>query len=677
MSLVRAVASAVVEGGSECNGVLACPHPAYGHLLPEEGREYWALLLVGRTYGGLHTRIVARNNIETPAARNMERRSGIEGVASCTRQRTFPRARRAGVRSGICTVLFGALDLGRSFGSLQTDMMMMVERTPRLGWITGLCGLILALASAGLSVADSQRPNVVIIMADDLGFSDLGCYGSEIDTPALDSLAASGIVFSNFHAASTCSPTRAMLLTGVDHHRAGMGNMYEFLASAPAQQGRPGYEGYLSDSVVTMAEVLKMSGYFTAISGKWHLGRQLVAAQAPVARGFDRSWVLWNGWAEHQTPTNSRVFVEGDYRVSYPRGRFSTEWYTDKAIEFIDTAVEQKSPFFLFASYTAPDWPLEAPAELIAKHRGDYDNGYEALRQRRIAGLIEKGIFPPGIQAAPIPVRRPMLHFEPPWEETRSWQDLSSAERAYSARLMEVYAAMIDSLDQQVGRLLEHLRLRDQFDDTLIIFLSDNGASPMSSEEAGLGNHLENVGHPGSFVGYGPEWARASTGPLRLLKGYTTEGGTRVPAIVKLPHRRQHRLTAEFASVLDIAPTVYELAGANYPQTFAERQLHPLSGRSMLPYLSGQRERIHGDGDTMGWELFGRAAFRRGPWKITWIERPFGRSDFELFDIENDPGESRDVRTLHPNVYREMVEGFEDYVRSNGVIVVRPRYWQR
>jgi arylsulfatase len=518
---------------------------------------------------------------------------------------------------------------------------------------------------------------VLIIMADDLGFSDLGCYGSEIATPVLDSLASQATQFANFHVAPTCSPTRAMLLTGVDHHRAGMGNMYEFLISAPAQQGRPGYEGYLNDSVVTIAEVLKTAGYYTAISGKWHLGRQLAIPQAPAGRGFDRSWILWTGWAEHFAPRHTIPFVEGNYRVPYPDGRYSTEWFTEKAIEFADEAIDQKKPFFLFASYTAPHWPLQAPDELIAKQKGRYDDGYDQLRKRRIAGLVKKGIFFDEVQAVPAPARRPPLQHDYPWEQTRSWQELSAAEREYAARLMEVHAAMIESLDQQVGRLLNHLEGRNQLDNTLIIFLSDNGASPSSSEPAMPGNELENVGRAGSFVAYGPEWAQASGGPLRLMKGYATEGGTRVPAMIKLPNSNQHRLTAEFASVMDIAPTIYELTGTTYPKTFRGHDLHALNGTSMLPYMTGKSDHIHADDYAMGWELFGRAAYRRGPWKITWIEKPFGASEFELFDIDADPGESRDVRQQHPDVYRAMVEGFEQYERANGVVIVRPEFWPK
>jgi arylsulfatase len=543
--------------------------------------------------------------------------------------------------------------------------------------------LVLILAAAIVSAtacmpqgrAESTRPNVLIVVADDLGFSDLGCYGSEIATPVLDSLASQGVMFSNFHTAATCSPTRAMLMTGVDHHRAGMGNMYEFLSSAPEQLDQPGYEGCLNESVMTIAEVLKEAGYHTAIAGKWHLGRRLVADQAPVGRGFDQSWILWSGWAENYQPPVTRGFVEGNRLVEYPRGRYSTEWYTDKAIEFADEAIARKKPFLLVASYTAPHWPLEAPPDFLAKQKGRYDDGYDELHKRRMDGLVRKSIFPRQIACVPTPVRHPQLHHSFPFDETRSWKSLSVEQREYSARLMEVHAAMIEALDQQIGRLLNHLRDRQQFENTLIVFLSDNGASALWTPPTALGNHLANVGRPGSFVAYGPEWARASTGPLRLLKGYSTEGGTRVPAIIKLPGGERHRLTAEFASVLDIAPTIYELTGASYPKAFRGRDLQPLNGTSLIPYLTDKSDQIHGHDYAMGWELFGRTAFRRGPWKITWIEKPFGPSDFELFHIDSDPGETQDLREQHPDVYRQMLDGFEHYARTNGVIIVRPGFW--
>jgi arylsulfatase len=550
--------------------------------------------------------------------------------------------------------------------------------TPRpTRWLAASLAIGLAVLSADTPQgrADPPPPNILIVIADDMGFSDLGCYGSEIPTPSIDALASRSIVFSNFHVAPTCSPTRATLLTGVDHHRAGMGNMYEFLIAAPAQIGRPGYEGSLNESVVTLAEVLKTAGYFTAISGKWHLGGRLTTAEAPVGRGFDRSWVLWSGWAEHFSPAYSRGFVAGQYRVAYPDGRYSTEWYTDKAIEFADEAINQKKPFLLLASYTAPHWPLEAPADLIAKQKGRYDQGYERLRQRRIAGLIQNGILPAGIPAAPSPKLYPPLHHTIPVMETESWNELSDAQRTYSARLMEIHAAMIESLDQQVGRLLEHLNRRRQLDNTLVIFLSDNGASSLSTETAFPGNELENLGRPGSFAAFGPQWAQASSGPLRLMKGYPTEGGTRVAAIVKLPNSGQHRVTHAFASAADIAPTIYELVGVDYPERFRDHDILPLDGKSMLAHLVDTSDRIHSADEAIGWELFGRAALRRGNWKITWIEKPFGSSEFELFDLQADPGETRNLRHEHPEIYQQLVKDFQAYARKNGVVIVRPDHW--
>lgn len=535
-----------------------------------------------------------------------------------------------------------------------------------VGCITWMCGTVWA----------ESRPNVLILVADDLGYSDLGCYGSEIATPNLDTLAANGTLFSNFHAAPTCSPTRAMLLTGVDHHLAGMGNMYEFLRTTPDQWGRPGYEGFLNDSVMTIAEVLKLVGYETAISGKWHLGQQLVVSQAPAGRGFDHSWVLWSGWSEQYEPSDRRAFIEGDRRVAYPNGRYSTEWYTDQAIQFADQAVEHEKPFFLMVSYTAPHWPLEAPVELIKEYMAKYQMGFDELRSRRIQGLAEKKILPPGIRLATTPEFAPPLQHDPPLEKTKRWDDLLPPQREHSAKVMAVHAAMIDAMDQQIGRLFDHLRQKGQWDNTLIIFLSDNGASSLETPADEPGNELDNVGRPGSFIAYGAEWARASSGPLRLMKGYPSEGGTRVPAIVKLPQNAdQPRTIHELTTVLDIAPTIYELAGTTYPEKRLDTRLYPLEGHSMLDSLRGKSPTIRSEEFGWGVELFGRGGYRRGQWKITWIERPFGAGRFELFDVEKDPGESTDLSAQQPGVYQAMIAGWEEYVRQKGVVVSRPAHW--
>ncbi|MFO0915023.1 MAG: arylsulfatase [Pirellulales bacterium] len=542
------------------------------------------------------------------------------------------------------------------------------------GWVVALA-LVLSWSVDGRG-AETARPNILILIADDLGFTDLGCYGSEINTPTLDGLAATGTIFSNFHTATTCSPTRAMLLTGVDHHRAGMGTMYEYLDAAPEQIGRPGYEGHLNQSVVTIAEVLQSAGYSTAISGKWHLGNQLAVSQAPIGRGFEHSWVLWSGWSEHFAAALPRhVFVDGARGVPFPAGKYSTEWYTDKAIEFADRAIDTQKPFFLVTAYTAPHWPLQAPADAIARQKGKYDAGYEVLRRERIAGLARTGMISADVALAATPGYQPPLHHAPRLAETERWQQLNAKERAHSARLMELHAAMVEVMDQQIGRLLDHLKSRGQLDNTMIVFLSDNGASSLATPAEELAEQYDRAGQAGSFLAYGPEWARASTGPLRLMKGYPSEGGIRVPAIVRLPGAPRHQTAQAFASVLDLAPTIYDLADVDYPKSFQDHSILPLEGQSMLPLLKGESERVHGEDHAMGWELFGRAAYRRGNWKITWIEKPFGASDFELFDVAKDPGESRDVRREHPDVFRELSAGFDEYVQSRGVIISRPPYW--
>ena len=273
-------------------------------------------------------------------------------------------------------------------------------------FLPSLCFAICLMSTGGASYAAPARPNIVIIVADDLGYTDLGCFGSEISTPHLDRLAAAGVTFTNFYTAPTCSPTRAMLLTGVDHHRTGLGNMYEFLRSAPQQIGKPGYEGYLNQRVVTIPEVLQRQGYHTSIAGKWHVGRRKI--HSPAARGFNRSWVLVDGWSEHYYPNSTtssrRLFRADGMLVEYPRGRYSSEWYTDKAIEFVDEAIANEQPFFLVTSYTAPHWPLEAPPDAIRRQAGKYDIGYEAIRRQRMRGLQRKGIVPAGTNAAPAPI---------------------------------------------------------------------------------------------------------------------------------------------------------------------------------------------------------------------------------------------------------------------------------
>jgi arylsulfatase len=549
--------------------------------------------------------------------------------------------------------------------------------------VTFLCswlmlGLVWVAPRSGAAAANvprDSRPNVLVIVADDLGYSDLGCFGSEISTPNLDWLAAQGTTFTNFHTAATCSPTRAMLLTGVDHHLAGMGGMYEYIWQTREQIGQPGYEGYLNDRVVTIAEVLGAAGYHTSIAGKWHLGA--APGQSPRYRGFTRSWVLLDGSAEHFEPSPRRRFMSDGQRTAYPYGTYSSTWYTDKSISFVEEACAQQRPFLLVAAYTAPHWPLQAPRQFIEKYRNVYDAGYDELLSRRVEQLQKRGIVPVGIPVAPAPRLRPQMDQVPPTVPFVPWRELRASQQQYAARLMEVYAAMVECLDTEIGRLLAHLRQMEQLENTLIIFLSDNGAESMEYPHFAFdpGNALENLGNSDSFVGYGPDWARASSGPFRLLKGYPTEGGIRTPCIVKLPHVQSKIVCSEFVSVLDLAPTIYELTNSTHPREFRGRTVLPLMGASMMSLLQGKTQRVHAPDYGMGWELFGRAAYRKGDWKIVWVERPFGQSDFELFNLQRDPGETRDLKQSEAAIYRDLVDAWNEYAEQVGVVLARPDHW--
>ncbi|MCA9215091.1 MAG: arylsulfatase [Planctomycetales bacterium] len=514
---------------------------------------------------------------------------------------------------------------------------------PHFRWVVLL---VFLTASTGLA---ANHKHIVLIVADDLGYSDLGCFGSEIPTPNIDRLASQGMVLTDFYTAPTCSPTRAMLLTGVDHHIAGMGNMVEFRTLQ--QAGERGYEGFLNDRVVCVAETLRKAGYYTAMAGKWHLGYR--EGQIPAAKGFQRSWALLNGFADHFRPGPSRVFTSDGEYTTYPSGTYATEHYTNKAIEFVREAHAQGKPMFLYVAYTAPHWPLQAPQETVAKYRGKYDKGYDWLRKQRTAGLEKRKIVPAGIKIAASTELRPYLHESVPVRPHHvNWNDLSPQSQAIEASKMEVYAAMVDSLDQQVGRLFDVLRELDMYDDSLICFMSDNGAAP--SEATG--------------GGYGPDWAKACTGPFRLVKGYPTEGGTKSPCIIKSPSQNQRRTSNAFASVLDFVPTAYDFAGVTVDPV---APLAPLEGRSMMPLLTGKRSTIHPKNHGMGWELFGRGAYRLGPWKIVSVEQPFGKGQFELFDLRHDLGEANDLSDKRPDVMSVMLQRWNEYAKRVNVVSIR------
>jgi arylsulfatase len=528
-----------------------------------------------------------------------------------------------------------------------------------------LIATLLATVSGPVRAAERQRPNFLVIVADDLGYSDIGAFGGEIATPNLDRLALQGARLTDFHTAPTCSPTRAMLLTGADNHVAGLGSMAESLA--PNQQGRPGYEGYLRRDVSTIAERLSAGGYRTLFSGKWHLG--LKPDQDPHARGFACSFAMLRGAHNHfgrdvsGDPAQGAPYTEnGKALTKLPAGFYSSDAFADRLIDQLRTCDKPEGggkPFFAMLTFTAPHWPLQARSEDIARYRGRYDEGFDVLRQRRLQRQQQLGLLAPGI-AAHTPRGRP-------------WSALNPEQKQRATRDMEIYAAMVDRLDRNVGRVLDALRASGELDNTVVIFLSDNGAEGLDPETTGkelmarsvanADNSLANRGNANSYVAYGPGWAQAATAPSWLIKGYATEGGTRTVAFVSGRRVARAGTVADaFTHVSDIAPTILDLAGV--PQASAPGS-QPIAGRSWVPYLTGQARSVRGTRDIVGTELFGSRSVRRGEWKLTDI----GDRQWRLFNLAEDPGETRNLAEQRPELVRELSQAWADYARRNGVIL--------
>lgn len=526
---------------------------------------------------------------------------------------------------------------------------------------------------AGAAAADAVPggPDILLIVADDLGYTDLGVTGSEIRTPHLDALARSGLLLTSFLVSPTCSPTRAMLLTGADAHPAGLGTMAG--DADDNQRGRPGYEGYLSDRVVSVAALLQEAGYHTYMAGKWHLGMD--ESQGPHRRGFERSFALLPGGASHFSDATGLFetravapYREDGRDVHLPEGFYSTACYTDRLIEYIRDGLPDGRPFLAYAAYTSPHWPLQVPDAELDRYAGRYDEGYDVLRARRFEGARRAGLVPGD---AGLPPRTPFA---------RAWDELTSAEKRAEARRMEIYAAMVENLDHHVGRLLRFLEDSGRYENTFVLFFSDNGPEGnridrMETNATWVAERFDNreanLGRVNSYAFYGPGWAQAAVAPFRLFKGFPTEGGVRVPAIVRLGRAGRRGVDhTTVVTVKDVAPTLLELAGARHPgPTFRGRAVVGIEGRSMLPFVKGEAPSVHGDDLTMGWELFGRRALRRGRSKIVWLFEPYGRGRWELFDLARDPAESRDLAEVEPERLAELIRLFEEYSARNGVVL--------
>ena len=546
--------------------------------------------------------------------------------------------------------------------------------------ITLIASLVAALFAAAPPVQAQQpkKPNIVIILGDDMGFADMGAFGSEIKTPNLDSLAGNGVRFTNFYTHASCSPTRSMLLSGVDTHLNGLGNMDEW--TAPNQWGVDGYEGVLNNRVVTLPQLLKDAGYHTYMVGKWHMGKQ--PDQIPAARGFERDFSLLDGAASYWDMTNftaaapKTVFTEdGRYLTRLPDDYYATKTYTDKLIGFIDANHGDGRPFFAYVSHQAPHDPFHLPPEWRTRHIGEYDKGWDAVRQERLKRQIELGIMPAGTQLS-----ERMWFIPDPIV-------LAPASRAILGKKMELYAGMVENLDFHVGRLIDHLKKIGEYENTIFLVFGDNGAEGTDLFKMIAGNpgsrdflwaainwsqtHPNAWGDPGSYIGYGPMWAQVSMTPFSQYKGWLAEGGIRNALIVSGPavKRPKGSINQGLMHVADIMPTLLEIAGASYPKTREGHEVPALSGKSWGALLAGRAESPRTEQDALAWEIFGNRAVRQGEWKLRWQYKPLGKGDWELFNLAADPAERKDLAAERPDKVRELIALWDSYVRTNKVVL--------
>ena len=537
--------------------------------------------------------------------------------------------------------------------------------------------MLAATALTGLSAtsaAAQEQPNIIVILVDDMGFSDLGAFGGEIRTPNLDALANKGVKFSNFHTTPVCAPTRAELLTGVDHHQTGIGNFPELRQDNQIDQ--PGYEGYLTDRVVTIAERLKDAGYTTFQSGKWHLGYDPRAN--PVARGFDHSFTMLGGGHNHfgadqgrkrpDLPNVGLVYTQDGKQVAIPAKFYSTDYFTDKFLSFLPDA-KDKRPFFGYLSLTAPHYPIQAPPEDIKRYSGKYDGGYDALRQERLKRLKDLKLVPGDV----------VPHAQ---TSSKRWADLTDDEKRMEARTMEAYAAMVDRIDQNVGRLVTELKKRGQYDNTVILFFSDNGPEGHELDksfiipEAGKAmlaegdNSFDSIGSAKSYVWYKSNWAEAGSAPFRLSKSFPTEGGTRVVSFLSYPKHARTGIEPSYISVRDVLPTMLDLAHVKLdkPEEYKGKPVIAPQGISFAQRIMPGAPTPQLSPTFAAGEMFGRRYVREGRWKAVHIPPPTGSGRWELFDIEADPGEVNDLARQNPEQLGKMVKSWNAYAHEKGVV---------
>ena len=504
----------------------------------------------------------------------------------------------------------------------------------------------------GISQAVDDRPNIMLIVADDLAFTDLGSFGGEISTPTLDELAFTGVRLNNLHAAPYCQPTRVMLLAS-----AGATGATELLPNQPSGQRA----NRLSLAWATLPELLQDAGYQTYMAGKWDVG--LSGDYTPAKRGFDRSFAMLEASASHFAEyfwTDAILYEEDGHAIGLddlPPDFYSTRAYTEKMLEYLQSH-DGDAPWFAYLPYTAPHWPLQVPDAWLDRYAGRYEEGFDALREERVARAEELGVIPAGAS---------LDRFEP---VAPPWESLTLNERREFARAQEIYAAMIEYLDESIGHIVDYLEDSEQLDDTVIFFMSDHGASSWGVTvdrfeiTAGRDNRFENFGRINSFIDHGVGFAEAGTAPLKHYKTTVSEGGLRAAAFVRFPPSIPGGGVSDaMMSVMDVLPTFLEIAGAEHPGEgeYKGRQIHGIKGRSLWPYLIGDAAVVHAPSDGIGWIWGDGGALIKGDYKVV-KQRTLPGSDpesWQLYNIAEDPGETRDLSAESPELTAELVQELE------------------
>jgi arylsulfatase A-like enzyme len=538
-------------------------------------------------------------------------------------------------------------------------------------------------------VAGAKRPNLLVIMIDDLGYSDLGAFGGEISTPHLDQLAKQGRVLTNFHSTPLCATSRAELITGADHHLVGVGTLSE---SSYFYPGKEKYKGSLDDSARSIAHLLRDGGYHTYMAGKWHLG-----GGGPVQQGFDKSFSLdytaaYASNFKHTADDResaARPYFENGVEAEIPDDFFSSDAYTSKLIEYIGAGHGDGKPFFGYLAFQAVHWPLQVPDAYLDLYRGRYDAGYDVIREARLQKQKTLGLLPQDFTPAPFEQTQMTRFGAPGVTSNLDWDQLTDAQRRSEARIMEIYAGMLTNVDDNLGRLFDYLKAIGEYDNTFIVFMSDNGADGMGHgfipyvnlenplDRLNIDNSFDNYGKRSSFLFRSTRWAEVGNTPLRRFKSFTSEGGIGVAAIARLPGEQQGTVPNDAMTGLrDIAPTLLALAGIADPgNQYQGRSIAPLEGRSMLPLLRGQTTAIYGDDDVLAGEVNDIRFVRRGPWKATRVANYLLPSSalnvnhqWELFNLDEDRGETRDVSAMHPEILAGLIADWGAYVQRVGVL---------